>query len=83
MARTQAGNNSPLATARNRALLTRRACAANTPACLRAVRFENGTKTVAYHIRAEEIIGGPEWMETESYDMNAKAEKSSNIEGFT
>jgi uncharacterized protein (TIGR03435 family) len=36
--------------------------------------------TVAYHIKAEEIIGGPEWMETERYDMNAKAEKPSNIE---
>jgi uncharacterized protein (TIGR03435 family) len=36
--------------------------------------------TVAYQIKTEEIIGGPEWMQTERYDMNAKAEKPSNIE---
>lgn len=36
--------------------------------------------TVAYQVRADQIVGGPAWMDTEFYDVNAEAEKSTNIE---
>ncbi len=36
--------------------------------------------TVAYRIRAEQITGGPDWINTDRFDMNAKAEKPANIE---
>jgi uncharacterized protein (TIGR03435 family) len=36
--------------------------------------------TVAYRIKADEITGGPDWIETDRYDMNAKAERPSSIE---
>lgn len=35
---------------------------------------------VAYQVRPEQIIGGPGWIESELYDLNAEAEKPSNIE---
>src|SRR5215212_2355964 len=35
---------------------------------------------VAYRVKAEQIVGGPSWTETERYDMNAKAEKPSSVE---
>jgi uncharacterized protein (TIGR03435 family) len=35
---------------------------------------------VAYQVRPEQIVGGPAWMDSELYDLNAKAEKPSNIE---
>jgi uncharacterized protein (TIGR03435 family) len=36
--------------------------------------------TVAYRIKPEQIVGGPGWIDTERYDMNAKAERPSSIE---
>ncbi len=36
--------------------------------------------TVAYRIKADQIAGGPAWMDSELYDMNAKAERPSSIE---
>jgi uncharacterized protein (TIGR03435 family) len=35
---------------------------------------------VAYRIKADQVSGGPAWIDTELYDMNAKAERSSSIE---
>jgi uncharacterized protein (TIGR03435 family) len=35
---------------------------------------------VAYQMKAEQISGGPEWMNTDLFDMNAKAEKPSNAD---
>jgi uncharacterized protein (TIGR03435 family) len=35
---------------------------------------------VAYRVKAEQIVGGPSWLDTELYDMEAKAEKPSNID---
>jgi uncharacterized protein (TIGR03435 family) len=35
---------------------------------------------VAYRIRADQISGGPGWMETDRFDMNAEAELPSSIE---
>lgn len=35
---------------------------------------------VAYQVRPEQIIGGPGWMDSELYDLNAEAEKPSSIE---
>jgi uncharacterized protein (TIGR03435 family) len=35
---------------------------------------------VAYQVKAEQIAGGPAWVDTESYDLNAEAEKPSSIE---
>jgi len=34
--------------------------------------------TVAYRIKADQIIGGPEWLNSARYDMQAKAEKASS-----
>jgi uncharacterized protein (TIGR03435 family) len=34
----------------------------------------------AYHIRADQIVGGPGWIDTDRYDMNAEAERPSSIE---
>ncbi|MGP0074886.1 MAG: TIGR03435 family protein [Bryobacteraceae bacterium] len=36
--------------------------------------------TVAYRIRPDQVIGGAGWMDTDAYDMNAKAERPSSIE---
>lgn len=33
---------------------------------------------VAYRIRADQIVGGPEWLNSDRFDMEAKAEKPSN-----
>lgn len=35
---------------------------------------------VAYQVRPEQITGGPGWVETEFYDMNAEAERPASIE---
>jgi len=35
---------------------------------------------VAYRVKAEQIIGGPAWLDTDRYDMEAKAEKPSTPE---
>src|SRR5712692_169786 len=35
---------------------------------------------VAYRIKADQVVGGPGWIETDLYDMNAKAERPSSIE---
>ncbi len=34
--------------------------------------------TVAYRVKPEQIVNGPAWLDTELYDMEAKAEKPSN-----
>lgn len=36
-----------------------------------------GLLMVAYRIKPEQIVGGPDWMNTDRWDMNAKAEKPS------
>jgi len=33
---------------------------------------------VAYRVKAEQIVGGPAWLDTDGYDMEAKAEKQSS-----
>lgn len=35
---------------------------------------------VAYRIKAEQIVGGPGWLETDRFDMDAKAEKPSSAD---
>lgn len=35
---------------------------------------------VAYRVKAEQIVGGPSWLDTERFDMEAKAENSSSID---
>jgi len=35
---------------------------------------------VAYRVKAEQIVGGPEWLSTDRFDMDAKAEKPSNAD---
>jgi uncharacterized protein (TIGR03435 family) len=35
---------------------------------------------VAYRLKTDQIFGGPGWMDTETYNMNAKAERPSNTE---
>jgi uncharacterized protein (TIGR03435 family) len=35
---------------------------------------------VAYGVRNEQIVGGPDWINTDRFDMNAKAEKPSTID---
>jgi uncharacterized protein (TIGR03435 family) len=35
---------------------------------------------VAYRVKADQIVGGPAWLDTDQYDMDAKAEKSSNAD---
>jgi uncharacterized protein (TIGR03435 family) len=35
---------------------------------------------VAYRVKAEQVVGGPGWIETDRYDMEAKADKPSNAE---
>ncbi len=36
--------------------------------------------TVAYRIKADQVAGGPAWIDSDLYDMNAKAERPSSIE---
>ena len=36
--------------------------------------------TVAYGVKADQIAGGPGWIDTEPFDMNGKAERASTIE---
>jgi uncharacterized protein (TIGR03435 family) len=36
--------------------------------------------TVAYRIKEAQVAGGPAWIDTDLYDMNAKAERPSSIE---
>jgi uncharacterized protein (TIGR03435 family) len=38
--------------------------------------------TVAYRIRADQVVGGPAWIGTDLYDINAKAERPSSIEAL-
>lgn len=33
---------------------------------------------VAYRVKAEQVVGGPSWMDTDPFDMEAKAEKQSS-----
>src|SRR5262249_47453694 len=35
---------------------------------------------VAYHLKPEQIVGGPSWLDTDRYDMQAKAEKPSTVD---
>jgi uncharacterized protein (TIGR03435 family) len=35
---------------------------------------------VAYRVKAEQIVGGPGWLDTERFDMEAKAEKPSSAD---
>jgi|SRR5579862_1342180 uncharacterized protein (TIGR03435 family) len=35
---------------------------------------------VAYQVKADQIAGGPAWVDTDLYDLNAEAEKPSSIE---
>ncbi|MCU1232563.1 MAG: hypothetical protein JWP63_530, partial [Candidatus Solibacter sp.] len=35
---------------------------------------------VAYRVKAEQIVGGPGWLDTDRFDMEAKAEKSSTAD---
>src|SRR5215510_12755538 len=39
-----------------------------------------GLMMVAYRIKPEQIVGGPDWISTDRWDMNAKAEKPSTPE---
>ena len=36
--------------------------------------------SVAYRVRTEQVIGGPQWVASDAYDMNAKAERPSSLE---
>lgn len=36
--------------------------------------------SVAWRVRPDQILGGPAWLDTDRYDMNAKAEKPSTVE---
>jgi uncharacterized protein (TIGR03435 family) len=35
---------------------------------------------VAYRVKAEQVVGGPGWLDTDRFDMEAKAEKPSNAD---
>jgi uncharacterized protein (TIGR03435 family) len=35
---------------------------------------------VAYRVKAEQIVGGPGWLDTDRFDLDAKAEKQSNTD---
>jgi uncharacterized protein (TIGR03435 family) len=35
---------------------------------------------VAYRVKAEQIVGGPSWLDTDRFDMDAEAEKPSGID---
>jgi len=35
---------------------------------------------VAYRVKADQIVGGPSWIDTDRFDMQAKAEKPSSVE---
>lgn len=35
---------------------------------------------VAYGVKPEQIVGGPGWLDTDLFDMDAKAEKPSNVD---
>jgi uncharacterized protein (TIGR03435 family) len=39
-----------------------------------------GIMVAAYRVKADQIVGGPSWIDTDRFDMNAKAERSSSIE---
>jgi len=39
-----------------------------------------GLMMVAYRVKPEQIVGGPDWISTDRWDMNAKAEKPSTPE---
>src|SRR5450432_149858 len=34
---------------------------------------------VAYRVKADQVVGGPAWLDTELFDMQAKAGKASNV----
>src|SRR5579871_1142511 len=36
--------------------------------------------TVAWRLKNEQVIGGPDWLNTAGFDMNAKAEKTASVE---
>jgi uncharacterized protein (TIGR03435 family) len=36
--------------------------------------------TVAYRVKPDQVLGGPDWINTDTYDMNAKAERPSTAE---
>jgi uncharacterized protein (TIGR03435 family) len=36
--------------------------------------------TLAYRLKIDQVTGGPDWINTDRYDMNAKAEKPSSVE---
>jgi uncharacterized protein (TIGR03435 family) len=36
--------------------------------------------TEAFRVKADQVAGGPEWIDTELYDMNAKAARPSSVE---
>ena len=38
--------------------------------------------TVAYGVKGSQITGGPDWIDTDRWDMNGKAEKQSTIQEF-
>ena len=35
---------------------------------------------VAYRVKAEQVVGGPSWMDTDRFDMEAKADRPSNAD---
>jgi uncharacterized protein (TIGR03435 family) len=35
---------------------------------------------VAYRLKTDQVVGGPSWMDTDTFDMNAKAERPSSVE---
>ena len=35
---------------------------------------------MAYGLKAEQIVGGPSWLDTDRFDMEAKAEKPSTVD---
>ena len=39
-----------------------------------------GIMVAAWRIKPDQIVGGPSWMDTDRFDMNAKAERPSTIE---
>lgn len=39
-----------------------------------------GIMTVAWRIKADQITGGPAWLDSDRFDMNAKAEKPSTVD---
>src|SRR5690348_4760992 len=35
---------------------------------------------IAYRLKNDQLTGGPDWIDNEGYDMNAKAERPSSVE---